>query len=130
MLDLSGGMAKVMGTLSVGPVCVSVSPVAMSVGNAGCCLTLAWLGMLTYPLSCSPVWKRFLRCEDDFPSPSTVCSMWLLYLPACQSADPSSPKLQYLEIMQMASSPKYLSVKLSLQEVSQLTLSSEQGGIR
>jgi hypothetical protein len=74
------------------------------VRNVGSCLTLAWLGVLTYSLSCSPVWKCFLHSGNNFLSlPSTVCSWWLLYLLACQSADPSSHKAYYLGIMQMVS---------------------------
>lgn len=46
--------------------------------------------------------KCFLHCGNNFLSlPSTVCSWWLLYLLACQSANPSSPKAEYLGIMQM-----------------------------
>ena len=45
--DLSGGVAKVMGTLSSGPVCVTVSPVAVSVGLVSCeeCWQLPYTGM-------------------------------------------------------------------------------------
>lgn len=122
-----------MGTLSAGPVCVSVSPVAVSVGlvssgDVGCCLPLVWLGVLTYSYLVLPCGSAsYTVGMTSLSLLSTVCSLWLLYLLACQSADPSSSKLKYLEIMQMVSFPKYLSVKLSLQEVSQLTLSSEQG---
>lgn len=112
---------------------MSVSPVAVSVGlvssgDVGCCLTLVWLGVLTYSYLVLPCGSAsYTVGMTSLSLLSTVCSLWLLYLLACQSADPSSSKLKYLEIMQMVSFPKYLSVKLSLQEVSQLTLSSEQG---
>lgn len=115
---------------------MSVSPVAMSVGlfssgDVGCCLTLVWLGVLTYSYLVLPCGSAsYTVGMTSLSLLSTVCSLWLLYLLACQSADPSSLKLKYLEIMQMVSLSKYLSVKLSLQEVPQLTLSLEQGSIR
>lgn len=64
---------------------MSVSPVALSVGlvNPGECWLLAynvWLGVLSYSLF------GFPPCGSGSLSPlSVVCSLWLLYLLACQS---------------------------------------------
>lgn len=60
--------------MEAGSVCVSVSPVATFVGlvSSGECWLLAynvWLGVLTYSLFDSPVWKWFLLCGEHLPCP-------------------------------------------------------------
>lgn len=71
---------------------MSVSPVAMSVGlgSSGECWLLAynvWLGVLTYSLFDFPdVEVVPTLCGTPSLSPLlVVCSLWLLYLLACQS---------------------------------------------
>lgn len=116
-------------SLGTGSGCVSVSPVAASVGlvSSGECWLLAsyvWLGVLTY-LFDSPLWKCFLHCGEHLPCPlSQWCvpcgfhTRWHVSL---------SPKLEYLEIMQMMLLPRIWgctchskSVHLSLQQAASI----------
>lgn len=74
-----------------GSVCVSVSPVALSVGlvNPGECWLLAynvWLGVLSYSLLGFPCVEVVPTLWEHLPCLlSVVCSLWLLYFLACQS---------------------------------------------
>lgn len=78
---------------------VSVSPVAMSVGlvTSGKCWLLAynvWLGVLTYSIFDSPMWKWFLHCGKHLPCP---LSKWCVPCGFCTCWHVSlSPKLEYL----------------------------------
>lgn len=80
--------------------CVSVSPVAMSVGllvleNAGCWLTMYGLAYSLIPYLISPMWKWFLLCGEHLPCPLSQC-----YCGFCTCWHVSlSPKTEYLEIM-------------------------------
>lgn len=99
---------------------MSVSSVAMSVGlvSPGECWLLApnvWLGVLTYslfdfrPVEVVPtLWEHLPCLLSQWCVPCGFCTCWHVSL---------SPKLEYLEIMQMLSLLKELGVHLSLQDV-------------